>query len=160
MLTDGLTDRRTNGQKIGRIYRTMLQAGAIKIDRDCGFYTILSNNTFRPHSVRPIILWQEAEKWMQHNYIISILVIKCRQVITKHCISMYESCKTAELRMNQSEEYLACSCRSWMHQSFATPALENSGDIDFSLSRAPVCLCWGFTAQSTQWGHVKCSQFT
>ena len=23
-----------------------------------------------------------------------------------------------------------------------------------------VCLCWGFTAQSTQWGHVKCGQFT
>ena len=23
-----------------------------------------------------------------------------------------------------------------------------------------VCLCWGFTAQSTQWGHVKCRQFT
>ena len=23
-----------------------------------------------------------------------------------------------------------------------------------------VCLCWGFTAQSTQWGHVERSQFT
>ena len=23
-----------------------------------------------------------------------------------------------------------------------------------------VCLCWGFTAQSTQWGHVECGQFT
>ena len=23
-----------------------------------------------------------------------------------------------------------------------------------------VCLCWGFTAQSTQWGHVEHSQFT
>ena len=23
-----------------------------------------------------------------------------------------------------------------------------------------VCLCWGFTAQSTQWGHVQCGQFT
>ena len=22
------------------------------------------------------------------------------------------------------------------------------------------CLCWGFMAQSTQWGHVKRSQFT
>ena len=22
------------------------------------------------------------------------------------------------------------------------------------------CLCWGFTAQSTQWGHVECGQFT
>ena len=22
------------------------------------------------------------------------------------------------------------------------------------------CLCWGFMAQSTQWGHVKCGQFT
>ena len=22
-----------------------------------------------------------------------------------------------------------------------------------------VCLCWGFTAQSTQWGHVKRGQF-
>ena len=24
----------------------------------------------------------------------------------------------------------------------------------------PVCLCWGFTAQSTQWGHVESGQFT
>ena len=23
-----------------------------------------------------------------------------------------------------------------------------------------ICLCWGFTAQSTQWGHVERSQFT
>ena len=23
-----------------------------------------------------------------------------------------------------------------------------------------VCLCWGFTAQSTQWGHVEYGQFT
>ena len=23
-----------------------------------------------------------------------------------------------------------------------------------------VCLCWSFTAQSTQWGHVECGQFT
>ena len=27
--TDGLTDGRTGGQKIGRLYRTLLQAGAI-----------------------------------------------------------------------------------------------------------------------------------
>ena len=27
--TDGLTDRRTDGHKIGRLYRTLLQAGAI-----------------------------------------------------------------------------------------------------------------------------------
>ena len=23
-----------------------------------------------------------------------------------------------------------------------------------------VCLCWGFTAQSTQWGHAERGQFT
>ena len=23
-----------------------------------------------------------------------------------------------------------------------------------------VCVCWGFTAQSTQWGHVERGQFT
>ena len=23
-----------------------------------------------------------------------------------------------------------------------------------------ICLCWGFTAQSTQWGHVERGQFT
>ena len=23
-----------------------------------------------------------------------------------------------------------------------------------------VCLCWGFTVQSTQWGHVERGQFT
>ena len=30
--TDGLTDGLTDGQKIGRLYRTLLQAGAIKKD--------------------------------------------------------------------------------------------------------------------------------
>ena len=30
-LTDGRTDGLTDGQKIGRLYRTLLQAGAIKI---------------------------------------------------------------------------------------------------------------------------------
>ena len=28
------------------------------------------------------------------------------------------------------------------------------------LSRWRLVLCWDFTAQSTQWGHVKRSQFT
>ena len=23
-----------------------------------------------------------------------------------------------------------------------------------------VCLCWGFTAQATQWGHIERGQFT
>ena len=33
---------------------------------------------------------------------------------------------------------------------------------NFSNSESPclVCLCWGFTAQSTQWGHVEPGQFT
>ena len=31
MLTDGRTDGLTDGQKIGRLYRTLLQAGAIKM---------------------------------------------------------------------------------------------------------------------------------
>ena len=31
---------------------------------------------------------------------------------------------------------------------------------NYTHSRATVCLCWGFTAQSTQWGHVEHSQFT
>ena len=26
--------------------------------------------------------------------------------------------------------------------------------------RNKICLCWGFTAQSTQWGHVERGQFT
>ena len=29
-----------------------------------------------------------------------------------------------------------------------------------SQETANVCLCWGFTAQSTQWGHVERGQFT
>ena len=28
------------------------------------------------------------------------------------------------------------------------------------LLEAHICLCWGFTAQSTQWGHVERGQFT
>ena len=40
------------------------------------------------------------------------------------------------------------------------------GDVDkevglFSfLDAVLICLCWGFTAQSTQWGHVERGQFT
>ena len=30
----------------------------------------------------------------------------------------------------------------------------------FCALEPPVCLCWGFTAQSTQWGHVERGQFT
>ena len=30
----------------------------------------------------------------------------------------------------------------------------------FFFSKCSVCLCWGFTAQSTQWGHVQRGQFT
>ena len=26
--------------------------------------------------------------------------------------------------------------------------------------RGTICLCWGFTAQATQWGHVERGQFT
>ena len=33
-------------------------------------------------------------------------------------------------------------------------------DLIVSLSSSVVCLCWGFTAQSTQWGHVERGQFT
>ena len=32
--------------------------------------------------------------------------------------------------------------------------------LDFLQRTSFVCLCWGFTAQSTQWGHVKHGQFT
>ena len=36
--------------------------------------------------------------------------------------------------------------------------MANSADTD---QIAPgFCLCWGFTAQSTQWGHVERGQFT
>ena len=27
-------------------------------------------------------------------------------------------------------------------------------------TKVSICLCWGLTAQSTQWGHVERSQFT
>ena len=30
----------------------------------------------------------------------------------------------------------------------------------FCLKITQVCLCWGFTAQSTQWGYVQRGQFT
>ena len=29
-----------------------------------------------------------------------------------------------------------------------------------TLRQKALCLCWGFTAQSTQWGHVERGQFT
>ena len=32
--------------------------------------------------------------------------------------------------------------------------------IGDNLHEMSICLCWGFTAQSTQWGHVERGQFT
>ena len=34
------------------------------------------------------------------------------------------------------------------------------GKYNFVANSVFVCLCWGFTAQSTQWGHVERGQFT
>ena len=31
---------------------------------------------------------------------------------------------------------------------------------DIRTQKMSVCLCWGFTAQSTEWGHVEHGQFT
>ena len=42
---------------------------------------------------------------------------------------------------------------------WATPCKDLSLGI-FRQQRLRFRLCWGFTAQSTQWGHVECSQFT
>ena len=48
------------------------------------------------------------------------------------------------------------SMASCMQSSIFIPVLfeEKAGLLWF------VCFCWGFTAQSTQWGHVKRNQFT
>ena len=32
--------------------------------------------------------------------------------------------------------------------------------VMYATGQTAVCLCWGFTAQSTQWGHVERGQFT
>ena len=36
----------------------------------------------------------------------------------------------------------------------------SSNLICWQLEVRVFCLCWGFTAQSTQWGHVERGQFT
>ena len=33
-------------------------------------------------------------------------------------------------------------------------------DVSLLWWNSSFCLCWGFTAQSTQWGHVERGQFT
>ena len=38
-------------------------------------------------------------------------------------------------------------------------ALKNVKYVIFRKKNIFVCLCWGFTAQSTQWGHVERGQF-
>ena len=50
-LTDGRTDERTDGQKIGRLYHTLLQAGVIKnypriITKDSSITIPLNNKIF------------------------------------------------------------------------------------------------------------------
>ena len=35
-----------------------------------------------------------------------------------------------------------------------------SRNSDQPVHTPSICLCWGFTAQSTQWGHVERGQFT
>ena len=39
-----------------------------------------------------------------------------------------------------------------------TPYLEKQTEKT-EISAWQICLCWGFTAQSTQWGHVERGQF-
>ena len=38
--------------------------------------------------------------------------------------------------------------------------LKNPSTYKMMTNLMIVCLCWGFTAQSTQWGHVERGQFT
>ena len=33
-------------------------------------------------------------------------------------------------------------------------------NLFYNIQRFCLCLCWGFTAQSTQWDHVERGQFT
>ena len=40
------------------------------------------------------------------------------------------------------------------------PMIIQPGCIHCNHAGILVCLCWGFTAQSTQWGHVERGQFT
>ena len=42
----------------------------------------------------------------------------------------------------------------------ACDKMPHSADLYLLLARAYLCLCWGFMAQSTQWGHVERGQFT
>ena len=49
-------------------------------------------------------------------------------------------------------------------KSFAVEEKKNGQDLSkkqrIGQEGRFVCLCWGFTAQSTQWGHVERGQFT
>ena len=45
-------------------------------------------------------------------------------------------------------------------KTLCTSGKGGSAQIVVSRILCAVCLCWGFTAQSTQWGHVERGQFT
>ena len=58
-------------------------------------------------------------------------------------------------------------CWTWIYPAFANsvdPDQLASSEANWSGSALfnikYVCLCWGLTAQSTQWGHVERGQFT
>ena len=50
--------------------------------------------------------------------------------------------------------------RLWPVQHYLQKWLLKSQADDKADNNCCFCLCWGFTAQSTQWGHVERGQFT
>ena len=42
----------------------------------------------------------------------------------------------------------------------STRYIQSSWETPKEVKMGIICLCWGFTAQSTQWGHVERGQFT
>ena len=61
----------------------------------------------------------------------------------------------------QTTAYARLKLRLWHFMQNVSPAyLAYSYITDLDIKGSLYCLCWGFTAQSIQWGHVECGQFT
>ena len=57
--------------------------------------------------------------------------------------------------------YKKISANTKMKDFFMKPnPWSNQMLVKVTVNKTWICLCWGFTAQSTQWGHVERGQFT
>ena len=82
-------------------------------------------------------------------------------------MKMYEKMTVENISCSVSTKIVADPVGRASNWTTEAGQIEATGDLDWHSSIHListflffVCLCWGFTTQSAQWGHLECNQFT